>query len=283
MSKEKLNKKKIVLKEEAPKKEKDLILLILIIILIIITIILIIVKIASGKSIDPNDSKVKELHNYFNTENLTDCNGLFNYSDKKVSYTDVSAENKLCIAYHKSELSNLETETYKPQKKQTTCTIDNMTFRIDDDTKVCNVTKISREVVDNTYKKIFGKDVEDNDSFKIDSFNICYLKDDNYYCGLSETYTYSIGGESKIYRVINRAVEKNKDKIIIYDYFIKINGNNCYANYTPEIENTRCTKALTNEKNIEFKFMKKYGTKYKHIFQKNNDGTYYWVSSEPVK
>jgi len=29
--------------------------------------------------------------------------------------------------------------------------------------------------------------------------------------------------------------------------------------------------------------MKKYGTEYKHIFKQADDGSYYWVSSEPVK
>ena len=29
--------------------------------------------------------------------------------------------------------------------------------------------------------------------------------------------------------------------------------------------------------------MKKYGTMYKHIYQKDKNGEYYWVSSTPVK
>ena len=29
--------------------------------------------------------------------------------------------------------------------------------------------------------------------------------------------------------------------------------------------------------------MKKYGTEYKHVFKKDKNDNYYWVSSEPVK
>ena len=37
--------------------------------------------------------------------------------------------------------------------------------------------------------------------------------------------------------------------------------------------------ALENKKEVDYKFLKKYGTRYVHIFKKSGD-SYYWVSSK---
>ncbi len=264
------------------KKEKDIVLIILIIILILITISLIVIKVINGKTLDTDSKEIKELHNYFNTDDLNNCNGLFIYTDKKIEYKDLTADNAICLAYYKSDISSATEETYKPKKKETSCKVDDFTFKADEESNECNVTKIDKKIIDDTYKKLFGKEIENNGSFRIDNFNICYLNGDYYYCGLSDTFIYTMGNDSKIYRVINRAVEQ-KDEIIIYDYFAKINDDKCYTSYTSDKENKDCTKAYSDNKNVDFKFMKKNTTKYKHVFKKASDGSYYWVSSKPVK
>lgn len=261
----------------------DKLLTVLIILLIILTIIIVVIKVVNRNNLDPESKLVTELHNYFNSTDLGDCEGLFTYSEDKVDYNDIDAEIKACLAYKKSNIpEDIEKETYDVQKNKNTCKVDGMIFRANEDTNKCEVKKIKKSIIDDTYNKIFGKTIESNDSFKVDNLNICYSKDDYYYCGLSETFTYTIGNESIIYRVIDKAVEKGSE-IVIYDYFIKINNDNCFKNYTTNTIDQNCTSEYKKIKDLNVEFMKDYGTKYKHTFKKSKNDTYYWVSSEPVK
>ena len=261
---------------------QDKLIIVLIAILVILSITILVIKFLNRNNLDTESEIVTELHNYFNSDDLGNCEGLFTYTEKKAKYGDIDAETRLCLAYQKSEIKDVETGTMQAAKKKNTCTEDGMTFRVTEDTKECSYTKIKRNIIDNTYKKLYGKDIENNESFKIDNLNICYLKDDYYYCGLSETFTYTLGNESIIYRVIEKAVEKGSD-IIIYDYFAKINSDTCFKAYTTTTVNKNCTEEYKNKKEIDYKFMKKYATKYKHVFREAEDGTYYWVSTEPTE
>ncbi len=260
----------------------DKVLVILIGILVVLSLIIIGIKIATRNNLKLDSELVTELHEYFSSEDLSNCEGLFTYADDKVEYSDVNSESRLCLAYQKTELTDVEIKEYKPKKKETTCDVDGMIFRVDEETETCSVSIIDKEVINKTYKKIFGKDIEDDEEFKVDNLNICYLKDDKYYCGLSETFTYTLGNESVIYRVIEKAIEKGSE-VIIYDYFAKINDDTCFANYTTTTINEKCTNEYKEQKEINYKFMKNYATQYKHVFKLADDGTYYWVSSEPIK
>lgn len=259
----------------------DKILIVLFAVLIVMTIVLVLVKIMNANVLDANEPIVTKLHNYFNTDDLSNCDGLFNYSNKKVEYSSISNDIKLCLAYHKSNIKDVEEETYKAKKGKEICEQDGMTFKVEKDSTECVVTKIKKSIIDDSYERIFGKEIEDIKSFNYDNLHICYLKDDFYYCGLSETYTYTLGSESQIYRVIKKAVEKSSE-IVIYDYFLKINENKCYKYYTTLTSNNDCTNNYDNKNKIKYNFLKKYGTKYKHIFRKNENNDYYWVSSEPI-
>lgn len=267
--------------EKDIKKNNDKLLLVLIVILVVITIILLAVRIFVGKSIDTEDKLIVELHNYFNTENLSDCEGLFTYSDKRVDINNTSGEAMLCLAYQKADLKGAEEQTITAEKKKETCTYEDMVFRTDDNSNTCTITVIDKKVLDESYKKLYDKEIKNADNFRTDNFHICYLSGDKYYCGLSETFSYTIGSESYLYRVMERAVKKGS-RIEIYDYFVKITDNICYANYTTATKNEKCTKAYTKEDDINFEFLKTYGTKYKHVFTKNSEGSYSWVSSEPI-
>lgn len=275
-------------KVEKNKKEKkinkifqDKILVLLIAILVILSLTILIIKLATINNLDTESELVTELHNYFNSDDLGNCEGLFTYAEEKVDYSKIDAETRLCLAYQKADIKDVETGTIAAKKKKSTCTMDDMTFRVTEDTKECSYTKIKRSIIDESYKKLYGKEIEENESFKVDNLNICYLKDDYYYCGLSETFTYTLGNESLIYRVMEKAVEKGSE-IVIYDYFAKINNNKCFKAYTTTTENSNCTDEYKNTKDINYKFMKKYGTKYKHVFKKADNESYYWVSSEPL-
>ena len=48
-------------------------------------------------------------------------------------------------------------------------------------------------------------------------------------------------------------------------------------------EEIKEVKKVEKNKKVDIDFLLKNGTKYKHIYEKAKDGTYYWVSSEPVK
>ena len=74
---------------------------------------------------------------------------------------------------------------------------------------------------------------------------------------------------------------EKSSKIVIYDYFIKINNNECYSDVNGTL-NEKCTQAYDKDTKIDIRFLKKYGTKYKHTYMKNADGTYSWISSEPI-
>ena len=255
--------------------------------LIFITIIILFVNYFNNRSnIDPNSDLINELHNYFKTDEIDSCNGFLNYSTEEVNNENISVKNKLCLAYQKADYREYESEKIKKIAKAEICKKDNMIFRITEDTEECVINKIPKEIIDNSYKKLFGQEISDNSEFYIDNLNICYLKDDYYYCGLAETYTYILESPSEIYRNIRKVISKEKSsEIQIYDYFLKTTDSKCYLNYTTLNTNENCNKivAKNKEKELNYGFVKKYGTEYIHTYKKANDGTYYWVSSKPVK
>lgn len=264
------------------KSGADKLLIILIAVLVIVSIILIIVKIANGNNLDTNDKLVTELHNYFSTDDLSSCEGFINYTNDKIGYKDIDLATKKCLAYQKADIKSAQSKTIDAEKKKETCVLDDMTFRIDDGTKECTISIIKQDIIDNAYVKLFGQKMDDTEAFNTDHFHICYLKDGNYYCGLSETFTYTLGSESTIYRVIDKAVEKG-DKLTIYDHFAKLNDNVCYKYYTSTDRNSECTDAYLKNNKIDLEIVQKHGTAYKHEYKKASDGSYYWVSSEPIK
>ena len=257
---------------------------VLLLVIFVVGLIIIISTYVRYKKNYQVDSKVvDEVFEYFSTDDLEVCGGLFNYSNKLINYDDVDSKTKLCIAYYKVSKEEEKKDTLDKDKKKDVCKKDDMTFRLDDNEKKCSITKIGKETLNNEYKKLFGKDMEkDIKSFQADNLHICYIKDKNIICGLSETYTYVLGADINIYRVIEKTVEKSSG-IEIYDYFIKVYNNECYSSYTTENVDSSCTKNINEKTKIKYKFLKKYGTLYKHIYEKNDDGSYHWVSSEPVK
>lgn len=255
-----------------------------IIILVIIMILTIIIYFAISGNNKKQMKRVEPLYNYFNTGALEICEGLFNYSNSKITENDISSETKLCLAYKQTENKNEEEINVKKDKKDTICTVDKMVFRVNDDEKECTYRKMNKSILNDTYHKIFGKDIDDSaKSFQADILNVCYIKGDNVYCGLSKTFTYTFGEDINIYRVIEKIVEKGSS-VEIYDYFLKTIGENkCYSYFTSleNDQNTKCSDNLKNTKNINYKFLKNNGTLYKHVYEKDND-TFHWVSSEPI-
>lgn len=265
-------------------KDNDFVFKILIILLVLLIIIGIISWIKNNNKYNPNDKRIEKIYNYFNIDNLQDCDGMFNYSNIKITFDNVSEQTKMCVAYHKTKELNAEVEKIKKAKKEDVCKLDNYKFGLEDEKNECEVQKVKKETLASTYKEIFGKDIQKTDSFKIDNLRICYLKDEYYYCGLNEISTYILGNDASIYRLIDKVEEKSSE-ILIYDYFLKISGSKCFDNYTTLSENKICSKEYEKlkNKNINYKFIKKYGNKYKHTYKKSSNDSYYWVSSELIK
>ena len=230
-------------------KKKNLVLLLSGIVVILVGVV-ISFFIKNGIPVNANGKTVKELYSYVGNSDLEKCGGLVFYNDSKVDYNSLSNDTKICLAY---------TQVKKEVKEE---------------------IKLDKDLVNENYKKIFGKEIDAYDKFQLDNITVCYLNDDSYYCGLSEEYTYTIGAEPHTYRAIKDSFKKNNE-IIIYDYFLKVINNECYTSYVKDSKNDKCTKALENNKNVEYKFLKKYGTQYKHIFKKDNN-VYHWVSSEKI-
>lgn len=255
----------------------------LIFVLIIVLLVTIIgyLLLSKANKYDPNeDEDIKNIYNTFLLEEIQNCSGLLNYSDKKISNKDIDIQEKLCVAFNKITLKEEKIETYKVNKKNSEiCTNDNMTFRVDE--KKCQAKVYDTKELYNELTRLFGENDYEFNSFNPTGTEICYKKDDKLYCGLSETYKYTISPELNIYRIITK-VEKSSDNIIIYDNFIKTQNNECYVNYTTPKVNEKCKNIYKKDNDITSEVIIKYGTKYKHIFKNDNDN-YYWVSSEPIK
>ncbi len=256
----------------------------LIILLIITTILLVIVKVTLGGNIKTENKLVKSLYSYVSNDEIEKCGGLLFYNDEKVTIEKLTDDQKVCLAFIKTTTLKGEKITLNKEKSDNICTLEKgKIFATDNyEESKCSIQKYKIGKILKTSKKIFGEEITLKDSFMLDNYNICYLVDDYYYCGLSETFSFTIGNESYVYRVINKAVEKGKDEIIIYDYFLKITNDLCYPTFTSNKENKKCTEKY-NANKVNYKFVKKYGTKFKHVFKKlDNSDDYYWLSSEPV-
>lgn len=264
------------------KKKSIIVTGIIIIVLIIIALALFLIN---GQRLNTNSTTVNKLYNYLGSNDLDRCSGLNVYGEELITYDDIDNATRLCNAYILLEEECLEEVIIEEDKdKENVCKFDDFTYATDKyEEDECTLTKITKEDLNNTYHKLYGKDISETDEFLIDYSTVCNFKDDAYYCGLLETFTKTFGLEPYTFRAIKEAYKKG-DKIIIYDYFIKIANYECYNSYTGKTANNNCTNELPEDENydfIDYDFIKKYGTEYKHVFKKQNDN-YYWVSSEPI-
>lgn len=256
-------------------------LVILFLVLILLTIITILINLlSSNKTINKN---INNLYSYISNDEIEKCGGLQFYQKDKVTSSTLSNDIKTCVAFIKTDKLKGTKEVFNKDKKKKTCTTkDKMIFATDNyEEEKCTVKYYDLDKVKDTYKKVFGEEFTNLDSFQLDDYNICYIKDKKIYCGLSEIFSFTISNESYVYRSLKKTVEKG-NTIYIYDYFIKINDNKCYKSFDGD-QNKKCSKNYKKENKVSYKFIKKYGTVYKHTFKKLNNNDYYsWVESEKV-
>lgn len=251
--------------------------------LAIVLAILIVLKIFKGKPIDSNSSMINDIYTYLGQNDLSYCNGLITYDSKKVDYDSVENSSRVCNAvaslYTKEDATLMQIDK---SKKNNTCSLnEDVVFATDNyEEDMCSIYRIDKSKVKEKYKTIYGKELEKDEKFNLNNTTICYPYEDYYYCGLSETFTVTVGVEPATYRSVKEAVEKN-NKIIIYDYFIKIANDECFTTYTSDTKNSKCSSAYKNDQDVDYEYLKKYGTLYKHTYKKDSDGNYYWIQSEP--
>lgn len=256
------------------KRNKILSLLIVVIVILVIVILVLLFK--KGIPLTSNNKKVVDAYKLVSNDTLEYCNGLAMYDSKEVTKDTISNDIKICLSYIKTD--SKESVVLEKDKKNKSCTFgENQVFATDDyEGEICTVDKISIDKINAEYKNIFGSDLKDYDTFDLDCTTVCYYKDGAYYCGLKTEYTCTFGAEPHAYRTIKSSYEKD-DTLTIYDYFLKIVGNKCKDTYLNSKDVAKCPYGENTE--IDYKFLKKYGSVYKHTFKKSDTG-YYWVSSK---
>lgn len=260
-------------------KNKNKLIAVLSVVIVVLMIIILILLIKKGIPVNSKKDVVTSAYAYVGNSDLHKCDGLVMYNKDKVTKDTLDNTTKICLSYTLLDVKGEEVKLNK-NNKDNLCTLkDNMVFALDNyEGDVCTVTKVSKDDVHKQYKAVFGEELKTDESFKLDNVSICHYSDDYYYCGLSEKYTYTIGGEPHTFRTIKNSYKKD-DKLIIYDYFLKVINDECYTSFMTNDKKDKCTKKYDSKKDVNYNFMKRYGTLYKHTFQKDGDN-YYWVSSE---
>ena len=238
------------------------------------------------ETLNNNDKLVKSLYKY--VLKWDDCFSYFDsasfYKDKKVTYSSLSDDLKTLVViknYNKKDIEEVDKSTLKGVI----------------DTKEWNDGKIV-EVYSNIGEK--SKEIFNETSDKWPDIDMLgselKYKDDTYYRG--KYYGGGLGNCESAYSEIQK-VEKSGDKIYIYDKYIFFDETqlivadkekdqvvHIYKSSDKKSKNELGTfKNNITDKNTK-QLYKKYKSKlhtYKHTFKKDEDGNYYWVSTEIAK
>ena len=200
------------------------------------------------------------------------------YRDNKTVYaslTDMEKTLAIIANYKENELEIVSRTTLKGFKDPD---IVNPNVGEDEVTVYKNVKEKAQEIFNQ--ESYVGKD-----------FNGCagnlYFKDNNYY-----EVSYYGGGKGtgiSTYSEIQK-VEKDDEHIYIYDKFVYVDSDPMLVGTGDGMINVfttaDCTKKIGAEEDVNTDFYSKYEDEletFKHTFEKREDGTYFWVSTEIVK
>lgn len=257
--------------------------------LVIVALILIaIIFFVGDKNLDLESDSVTNLYKYLGEVDVYRCGGLITYNDNATTKEDISSENALCNAYYNTNENKLETKNIESTDINTSktkiCKVeDKTTFAANEDSNECTYKTISKKDLNETYKKVYGEDIKMyEEKFQISDSKACFLEGETYLCGDTETFTYSLGNDATIYRLMDKALKTYNGKITISDYFLKISNDKCYTSNNSANELEACSKEIASGKKIDAEFIRKYGSLYKHTFIKDSNDNYYWNKSETV-
>lgn len=251
-------------------------------ILIFLIILFFIYFLEFHNRLDINSNEVTMLYDLVEYD-INYCDGLVFYQDNEVNIDSLSYDQKMCLAYQKS--NDYEEDYLNTNKNKEYCSINKKElFLKDENENSCKISKININTLNDAYKTIFNDSITNYEDFRLNGENICHFNNDDntYYCGSSIERKVEVGWSPTTYRFINKAIKKGNN-IIIYDYLLLINNNICYQDINKTVNN-KCSDILSNNSNqkINIKFVKKYGSMYKHVFTKNEEGNYYWQSSTKI-
>jgi len=268
------------MKKKQFKKFVPLILFIFIILLVIIVFFLV-----GDKKLDLESNEVNKLYSYLGEVDIYRCGGLISYGEKAITKDDLSDNNTFCNSYYnltENDIKILEVKSTKTGKNKI-CKVGDNTFIPDENSNNCMYTEITKKDLNKAYQKIYGEEISKYiDKFSISDSEVCYLKGEIYSCGNTGTYTYSIGTNATVYRIMDKAVKTYSDsKITISDYYLKISNNICYKNGSSE-ELEECSKEIKAGAKIDAELIKHYGSLYKHTFLNDSNNNFYWSKSEPI-
>lgn len=261
-------------------KQKKLFIVLVSCVIILTVVGLILV---GDKTLDLDSEQVKELYGYLGDTDINHCGGLQVYSKDAITSDDIKDRDMMCMAYYKSTIKSKEEaqSTGKNEYGTLICRVgENVSLAADEDGK-CEYEIVDASHLRSMYLKMYGKESKDINNFYITDSKSCFLEGDKYICGEATTFNYSIAPEATIYRLIDKAVQKNNDDIIIYDYFLKISDDKCYKTNSNLEENLDCTRELSVDE-IDQEFITKYGTLYEHVYKKDGN-SYHWVQSKVKK
>lgn len=211
------------------------------------------------------------------------------YSGKKITQAELTENEKMYIVLQKmrfdGEYSQYELFSMKDKLHSKVKALSGE-----------NVEKYEIQNVEENFKSTYGsdknilkEDIETNAGYVFE-----YNKDDDCYYG----HYYDGGAGRPLYLTILNNADKSEDgkEVYVYDYYIRINSNGFenYGIYTDsELNNligSESQDPITNYDGIQITISRavyeKYKdklVKYKHTFVLDDNGNYYWYSSEPVK
>ncbi len=250
--------------------------------LIVILIIIIIITIFCLKKDHVNQDIIDEYYTFLGSNDLTLCNGLIAYDSLEVTKDLIEDTDKVCNSYLNLASEKIAKVKVDKNAKKNNCTYEKFTFATDNyEEDYCTIEKIAITDLKNEYNLIYNEEIGDLKDFYIDENKVCHYRNDYYYCGLAETFSYSLMAKPNVYRSIKKTVEQG-DIIYIYDLFLKTKEEKCYNSFNSDEENAECSKKYAQKGEINYRLLKKYGTLYRHTFKLNKEtGKYYWYASQP--
>lgn len=241
------------------------------------------------KNLDINSGEITELYSKLGEVDINHCGGLFTYGDETISQENINKENALCMAYYQIKKDNIANKTTsvtgKNESKTNICKVGEITLSTDDDKNECEYEEFDVKELESAYSDLYGSKISEGDTFYTSTSTACYKEGEKYICGESETYKIAIAPESNIYRVINKAVKKLNETIIIEDTYLKISNKICYIKPGVKDKSEECSKFLEDkdinslDEDTIINLVNKYGTKYEHTFKENNNN-HYWFETK---
>lgn len=246
---------------------------------------------ASHKKLDINNSMVKELYNYIPAEveykaelsSSISVRMLNAYQSKKVTIDDLDDELVLGHAYLNTEIPLSERMLYEDGNT---------------DIPVTSWYKAAPDRLQETILKMYNAKIEDK-SFYLDF---------NYGTYENGIYTFTAGGGGNSFdgfvQNIEEAYEEDNELYIIDSYLYYSDtyeqNKHLFKVYDSSNDDNLILTDSVNDSEVSVSTDGSTGTfdntdnyvkehywtkapKYKHTFKKNNDGKYYWFSSEPYE